>query len=534
MLKAYIIKSRVRKAENLMIVQPYNPHLFRQGLLPGPSLLLDVLLKKKTALEAKSAWKAKEEAKELMPAAGKDNWLLSMTLPCRRCTDNDASGCEVWLPVRHFTVESKPKPQAVYALLSQGQDLTCTRCQEQLGWKEPGSIVCNKCEKRKLDDAFNDVNRTRWLNEIASHISCNSCLGIQQNKRDVFVWCNGYCLKELPEYWFEDAKLVEWKTTNTISILARCSRCVLRDDETYRDRTFICSVCNDEKFVQELAPHAAKSLLQKTSNQGTKNRQTCVECMFPPCAKCTERPLYALPHNARIEGVYWCHECKYPPCQVILDDGVTTCSNTRLNPGGNNRFKAYTCPSCEAQKPNACSKHGDEVVKYLGSSCPRCARSGFPIATPVETEVFQISAGSCSAVINDSVTTPSACMQKADSPCRWCHDEVREHFSLDLIHYTTLCICESCRKFPCAFCGKVFPIVVDDRFRRGMQKRPDVMTCGAPRCEQKSVKSMQTCANKACGFQKNPYVLDQNGLTCFAPRQSNRGKFLKLCRKCMK
>ncbi len=37
MLKAYIIKSRIRKAENLMISQPYSPHLFRQGLLPGPS-----------------------------------------------------------------------------------------------------------------------------------------------------------------------------------------------------------------------------------------------------------------------------------------------------------------------------------------------------------------------------------------------------------------------------------------------------------------------------------------------------------------
>ena len=30
MLKAYIIKSRVREAENLLLVQPYSPHLFRQ------------------------------------------------------------------------------------------------------------------------------------------------------------------------------------------------------------------------------------------------------------------------------------------------------------------------------------------------------------------------------------------------------------------------------------------------------------------------------------------------------------------------
>ncbi len=36
MLKAYIIKSRAKKAENIMVSQPYSPHLFRQGLLPGP------------------------------------------------------------------------------------------------------------------------------------------------------------------------------------------------------------------------------------------------------------------------------------------------------------------------------------------------------------------------------------------------------------------------------------------------------------------------------------------------------------------
>ena len=29
-----------------MLAQPYSPQLFRQGLLPGPPLLLDVLLKK--------------------------------------------------------------------------------------------------------------------------------------------------------------------------------------------------------------------------------------------------------------------------------------------------------------------------------------------------------------------------------------------------------------------------------------------------------------------------------------------------------
>jgi len=60
MLRAYIIKSRIRETEKMLITQPYSPHLFRQGLLPGPSLLLAVLQKRMTTLEAKAEWKQHE------------------------------------------------------------------------------------------------------------------------------------------------------------------------------------------------------------------------------------------------------------------------------------------------------------------------------------------------------------------------------------------------------------------------------------------------------------------------------------------
>ena len=38
MRRAYIIKSRVRDASELLVVQPYSPALFMQGDLPGPDL----------------------------------------------------------------------------------------------------------------------------------------------------------------------------------------------------------------------------------------------------------------------------------------------------------------------------------------------------------------------------------------------------------------------------------------------------------------------------------------------------------------
>ena len=56
MLRAYIIRSRVREADKIMLAQPYSPQLFQQGLLPGPQLLLDVLLKKINYAEVKKRW----------------------------------------------------------------------------------------------------------------------------------------------------------------------------------------------------------------------------------------------------------------------------------------------------------------------------------------------------------------------------------------------------------------------------------------------------------------------------------------------
>ena len=57
MRRAYIIKSRVREASQLLIVQPHSPALFMQGDLPGPQLLLEVLQRTTTPEHAKERWK---------------------------------------------------------------------------------------------------------------------------------------------------------------------------------------------------------------------------------------------------------------------------------------------------------------------------------------------------------------------------------------------------------------------------------------------------------------------------------------------
>ena len=57
-LKAYIIKSRVQDSSKILLAQPYSPHLFSQGVLTGPDLLLRVLQGSLAPEDAKKAWKA--------------------------------------------------------------------------------------------------------------------------------------------------------------------------------------------------------------------------------------------------------------------------------------------------------------------------------------------------------------------------------------------------------------------------------------------------------------------------------------------
>ena len=129
MIRAYIIKSRVRELDKLLLVQPYSPHLFRQGALPGPDLLMKVLRGTMTSAEAKQAWKAVENAQQAKP---KDKWPFAMMLSCRGCTDKN-KGEEVLKPLSAFT--SKRKVNGLWEeTISKGQDLMCGKCLSSTSW----------------------------------------------------------------------------------------------------------------------------------------------------------------------------------------------------------------------------------------------------------------------------------------------------------------------------------------------------------------------------------------------------------------
>ena len=146
-LKSYIIKSRVKQNENLLITQPYSPHLFRQGVLPGPDLLHKVLTRRIEPEDAQQAWQQvekesedKEPGKKTAADKKATNPLKKTKACCRQCSrdartrpDDINERTEVWRPLSAFEFigESQTAERIWQDTFAQGQDLVCGECGPQ-------------------------------------------------------------------------------------------------------------------------------------------------------------------------------------------------------------------------------------------------------------------------------------------------------------------------------------------------------------------------------------------------------------------
>jgi len=144
-LRGYIIKSRIRDASKLLVTRPYSPDLFAQGEQPGPHMLLKVLLKQMTVAEAKAEWKRIEKKKSQGDERTDGPWLVSMEIPCRRCTDRN-EGIEVKKPRAMFLAIGKKTPSDIWNdTLQKGQDLCCLNCCSEM-WEKKRTVPIVGCD----------------------------------------------------------------------------------------------------------------------------------------------------------------------------------------------------------------------------------------------------------------------------------------------------------------------------------------------------------------------------------------------------
>ncbi len=318
MLKAYIIKSRIRLAENLLLVQPYSPHLFRHGLLPGPQLLLDVLSGKISEKQAKSEWKRIQKSKEEKHSSS-EAWLLAQTIPCRLGTEKNAVGQEVWKPLSSFSTDIRPDDLWLN-VVSRGQDAICFTCRSELGDESTlQHMCCEACGTVKHKDKFPEAERERWQSLDRHAILCMACAGTAKGRSDVkMVQCNGELCQGLllPEYHFEERHLTDCRAKN-LAVDIQCARCFVRSDHCERKdqasaKQFERVAC---KVTMPIARFASVAIKEWLRGSYKTERWRCYECQYPQCHKCAARPVHAVPHNAMIRGNYYCEECRYPACK---------------------------------------------------------------------------------------------------------------------------------------------------------------------------------------------------------------------------
>ena len=97
---AYCSKTRIRRAEDWLVLRPYSPCLFRLGALTGPTLLTDIMAQQLSTLTVKQRWKEEMQKKVLETQTG-GKWIESMRLPCRKCSDRDGPDA-AWKPLNLF------------------------------------------------------------------------------------------------------------------------------------------------------------------------------------------------------------------------------------------------------------------------------------------------------------------------------------------------------------------------------------------------------------------------------------------------
>ena len=116
------------------------------------------------------------------------------------------------------------------------------------------------------------------------------------------------------------------------SLHVRSAQCKGMEEAT--QSRFPCVLCKEMKSLIDFSPVAIKQWLKKVHHEEVWR---CYDCQYPECHECSARPAHATPHNAVVDGRYYCETCRYPSCKQVIDG--KPCGNRQENPGGKHRLK---------------------------------------------------------------------------------------------------------------------------------------------------------------------------------------------------
>ena len=342
-LSGYMCLSRVKRSEDLCIVQPFSPTLFTNGELVGPHTLLEFHRHTLTLTQAKARF-AKETTKR---ARNPD-----IMLYCHHCSPRGGDQPDVLLPLREFITAWDASHWL--DILSQGMDRLCTRCRV--------ATDAHASETEPLNPSTEDepcaycqtaaANVTGYCQKCIEKepLACRYCdIGKKLNKRPA-----------LTDFYPEEVR--RKKQTRELR-RARCKKCV---DKWKRGagkaRQGQCRLCEKTVSISHLHAYRSQSntgvcrACFAKANPKAKPKtapKTCVQC--------------AQPLHVSAKPGSWCNACAYPPCDA-------KCGKARPQKGS---YHAKNLPSwvCLTCRPKTCSQCRAGLSEKSGSDtlCHACA-----------------------------------------------------------------------------------------------------------------------------------------------------------------
>ena len=106
-----------------------------------------------------------------------------MRLPCRGCSDAEATQKEVTHPLSTFACRDAGYTKA-WAQISRGQYLLCPHRQREAGIRMDGKIwFRDACGILKAKMQFSNAEKQGWTNDTEKSFTCLQCEGQKQSKK---------------------------------------------------------------------------------------------------------------------------------------------------------------------------------------------------------------------------------------------------------------------------------------------------------------------------------------------------------------
>ncbi|CAL1144306.1 unnamed protein product, partial [Cladocopium goreaui] len=546
-LSGYMCLSRVRKTEDLCIVQPFSPNLFSHGELIGPHTFLEVHREKLTLAQAKVRFEKDKPNKQ----RNRDIMLF-----CRGCSPQPHLQ-EKLLPLREFV--SAWDQEEWYRVLSDGMCRFCTQCKTKQSspaakGKPKAVNACAYCQTLPAD-------QTGYCSKCAKiRLACSKC--------DI-----GKKIKTKSLLDFSPEEIARRKKTKELR-RARCKKCAVAP-VTAKAKQGLCSNCNKAISVSHLVHYSADSQtgvsracvakqarapktcarcaqpLHANASPGT----WCTACAFPPCSggcgqpRPQKAPNHAkqkadwycqnckgkcancgglLPRNA--EAGTWCATCAYPPCSggcgeprpherryhaqhkplwfclaCSVRNGYPPCPMCGLQRPQESRYHVKVMPhwTCEACTVKSCPKCGEVLgakapdgalclacayppCESCGSQRPQESRYHVKVMPHWTCEACTVkSCAQCGEVLGSKAQTGALCLACAYPPCESCGSQ-RPQESRYRVNVMPQWTCEACSVKSCPKCGQILGPKAQDGAWCLACAYPPCERCGRPRPRTRS------------------------------------------------